>query len=60
MRSIFGKCIAIAMMAAIALVFHSPPVQADHEDNRDDAREAASDAESAAGGAVAHAADTKD
>ncbi len=28
MSSIFGKCIAIAMMAAIALVWQSPPVQA--------------------------------
>ena len=29
MRSIFGKCIAIAMMAAIALVWQSPPAHAD-------------------------------
>ncbi len=29
MRSIFGKCIATAMMAAIALVWQSPPVHAD-------------------------------
>ena len=33
MRSIFGKCIAIAMMAAIALAWQSPPVQAAHDDN---------------------------
>ena len=31
MRSIFGRCIAIAMMAAIAIAWHSPPVQATHE-----------------------------
>ena len=28
MRSIFGRCIAIAMMAAIAIAWHSPPAQA--------------------------------
>ena len=28
MRSIFGKCIAMAMMAAIAIAWQSPPVQA--------------------------------
>ena len=42
MRSIFGKCIAMAMMAAIALVWQSPPVQAtelsDARDARSDAR----------------------
>ena len=29
MRSIFGRCIAIAMMAAIAIAWQSPPVHAD-------------------------------
>ena len=52
MRSIFGKCIAIAMMAAIALVWQSPPVYADGlddtRDNRNDVREAAGDAQDAA------------
>ena len=42
MRTIFGKCIAIAMMAAIALAWQSPPVQAaEHASDVRDARRAA-------------------
>ena len=42
MRSIFGRCIAIAMMAAIALAWQSPPVYADeHAEAVGDADDAA-------------------
>ena len=52
MRSILGKCIAIAMMAAIAIAWQSPPAQADDlddaRDNRNDVRKAAGAAQDAA------------
>ena len=48
MRSIFGRCIAIAMMAAIAVAWQSPPVQAAHNDDLTETREAAEKAEAAA------------
>ena len=48
MRSIFGRCIAIAMMAAIALAWQSPPVYAIHEDDLTETRDAAEKAEAAA------------
>ena len=51
MRSIFGRCIAIAMMAAIALAWQSPPVQA----QTDDQVQAKKDAERVAEEALAHA-----
>ena len=35
MRSIFGRCIAIAMMAAIALAWQSPPAHAGPDEERD-------------------------
>ena len=58
MRSIFGKCIAIAMMAAIALVWQSPPVQADeHSGDVRDARTSARADARAAGAAVKAAED---
>ena len=44
MRSIFGRCIAIAMMAAIALAWHSPPAQAQTLLMQTAARRAAEDA----------------
>ena len=34
MRSIFGRCIAIAMMAAIAVAWQSPPVQKQQDTGR--------------------------
>ena len=48
MRSIFGRCIAIAMMAAIAVAWHSPPAQAEHAEDRNAAERAASQTEAAA------------
>ena len=57
MSSIFGKCIAIAMMAAIALVWQSPPAHADGIDDAKDNRDAARAASDAADDAAENAED---
>ena len=55
MRSIFGRCIAIAMMAAIAVAWQSPPAYADHDSELKANRTAARTAAYAATAAVAAA-----
>ena len=48
MRSIFERCIAIAMMAAIAVAWQSPPVQAANTNAQEKADEAHDEAAAAA------------